>query len=444
MSEVRAAAVAGRFYPGQTAQLEQDVDAMLQHAQTDAPCPKALVAPHAGYVYSGQIAAEVYARVRNGADHISRVILLGPSHRVGFDGIATSSADFYTTPLGQIPLDKSSMARVEELPGVSQLDQAHAHEHSLEVHLPFLQRCLDRFVLVPLVVGQAEPASVANVIEALWGGPETLIVISSDLSHHLPYAQAQATDAQTRELIEARHTEIRGDQACGCRPLNGLLEVLRRRDLAIETVAVKNSGDTAGSKDSVVGYGAWVVDENKTASQQAGGKESTEQADAATLGLGQRQQLLYLARSAILHGLSGGGELKIELQHFHPDLQAQRSSFVTLDVANNAAAAAFKDRRFKPLQRSEFSDLDVHISVLSPARPLAVNSREELLEKLRAGVDGLVLQDGSRRATYLPSVWEKLQDPDQFVGELRLKAGLPREGWSETIQVSTYSTEEFS
>ena len=458
MSEVRAAAVAGQFYPGQAAQLEQDVDAMLQHAQTDAACPKALVAPHAGYIYSGPIAAEVYARVRNGADRISRVILLGPSHRVGFEGIATSSADFYVTPLGQIPLDKGATQQVEQLPGVSRLDQAHAQEHSLEVHIPFLQRCLKSFCLVPLVVGQADANTVAAVIDMLWGGPETLLVISSDLSHHLPYAEAQAKDSETVQLIEARDTGIQGDQACGCKPLNGFLQVLRRRELDIETIEVKNSGDTAGNRDSVVGYGAWVVEERPEDS-------ADESADSRPLNLGQRQQLLYLARSAILHALGGGGELNIQLQHYHPDLRAKRSSFVTLqcqgklrgcvgslvatrmlvlDVANNAAAAAFKDRRFKPLRQKEFADLDVHISVLSPARPLPVKSRQELLEKLRPGVDGLVLQEGSHRSTYLPSVWETLPDPDQFVSELRVKAGLPKEGWSKTIQVSTYSTEEFS
>jgi len=450
--------VAGQFYPGQAAQLQQDVDAMLQHAQTGAACPKALVAPHAGYIYSGPIAAEVYARVRNGRDRISRVILLGPSHRVGFHGIATSSADFYVTPLGQVPLDKTAIRQVEDLPGVSGLDEAHALEHSLEVHIPFLQRCLNAFTLVPLVVGQADPASVARVIEALWGGPETLVVISSDLSHHLPYDEARTKDAGTVQRIEARDSSITGDQACGCRPLNGLLEVLRHRDLPITTVDVRNSGDTAGSRDRVVGYGAWVVYEN-------GAETDAVDSENESLNLVQRQQLLYLARAAIMHGFSGGGEMNIQLQHYHPALRAQRSSFVTLnlhgqlrgcigslvatrmlvlDVANNAAAAAFNDRRFKPLKPAEFADLDLHISVLSPARPLLVNSRDELLEHLRPGIDGLILQEGNHRSTYLTSVWEKLPDPDQFVSELRAKAGLPKEGWSDAMQVSIYTTEEFS
>jgi len=172
MSEVRAAAVAGQFYPADAAQLGSELDSMLGEAAGGTSCPKAIVAPHAGYIYSGPVAASVYARVRNGAGRISRVLLLGPSHRVGFRGIATSSADFFVTPLGQVPLDRGAIAAIEQLPGVVRMDQAHSLEHSLEVHLPFLQRCLENFCLVPLVVGDAAATEVAAVIEALWGGPE--------------------------------------------------------------------------------------------------------------------------------------------------------------------------------------------------------------------------------------------------------------------------------
>jgi AmmeMemoRadiSam system protein B len=262
MSAVRQAAVAGQFYPGNAAQLKQVVDELLQQAATDAPCPKALVAPHAGYIYSGPIAAQAYARVGNGARQISRVVLLGPSHRVGFSGIATSSAEFYVSPLGQVPLDLAATRDISRLPQVTLLDAAHAEEHSLEVHLPFLQRCLDHFSLVPLVVGQADPADVAQVLDALWGGPETLIVVSSDLSHFLRYEDARKQDAATSQLIEARNTRISGEQACGCKPLNGLLQVLRQRQLDIYTLAVNNSGDTAGDKARVVGYGAYLVEQN--------------------------------------------------------------------------------------------------------------------------------------------------------------------------------------
>ncbi len=424
---------------------------MLSQACTAAPCPKALVAPHAGFIYSGSIAAQVYARVKNGAQQISRVVLLGPSHRVGFEGIATTTADFYTTPLGQIPLDKSAIGELEQLPDVVSLDQAHAQEHSLEVHLPFLQRCLPAFTLVPLVVGQSPPARVAQVIDKLWGGSETLIVVSSDLSHHLHYEDANRKDSQTTRLIEERSSSITGDQACGCKPLNGLLQVLRQRQLGIETVQVKNSGDTAGTRDQVVGYGAWVVEETNVQTQ--------------TIPTAQRQQLLHLARTVILHELEGGGEYNIALKNYHPSLHEERGCFVTInrngrlrgcigsltasralvvDVAHNANAAAFKDSRFQPLQMQEYPEIELHISVLSPSSVLAVASREELLEKLRPGIDGLILQQGEHRSTYLPSVWAQIAEPENFVSELRKKTGLSAAGWSNDMQVWTYTTEAFS
>ncbi|MEP5762939.1 MAG: AmmeMemoRadiSam system protein B [Halieaceae bacterium] len=458
MATVRSAAVAGQFYPAGAAQLQSDVDSMLASAGTDAPCPKALVAPHAGYVYSGSIAAEVYARLRNSEQPITRVVLLGPSHRVGFRGIATSSADFFTTPLGQIPLDKAAQQQILQLPGVHERDAAHNQEHSLEVQLPFLQRSLQGFSLVPLVVGDADTEQVAAVIDGLWGGPETLLVISSDLSHFLDYQAAQSKDAVTRRRIENREATLSGDEACGCRPLNGLLTVLQRRQLGIKTVDVRNSGDTAGSRDRVVGYGAWVVESpvhDDANPETDTGKQS--------LSLAQRQQLLHLARNAITGGLNGA-ELNIPLAHYHPDLQAQRASFVTLninsrlrgcigsllatrplllDVAHNATSAAFKDPRFKPLGAHELSALELHISVLSEPQPVAAGSRQALLDYLEPGIHGLILQQGRHRSTYLPSVWKMLPEPEQFLSELRAKAGLPKSGWSDAIQVSVYTTEEF-
>jgi AmmeMemoRadiSam system protein B/AmmeMemoRadiSam system protein A len=463
MYPVREAAVAGRFYPGEANELRQSIAELLAGAATDAPCPKALVAPHAGYIYSGPVAAQAYARVRNGAQHIRRVILLGPSHQLGFNGIATSGAECYATPLGSVVLDREAIDAVEKLPCVQRLDQAHAGEHALEVQLPFLQTCLSDFTLVPLVVGNASAEDVATVLATLWGGPETLVVVSSDLSHFLDYDHARERDAQTSKLIEARSTSIEGNQACGCRPLNGLLQLLRQRDLEIHTIALNNSGDTAGDKARVVGYGAYVVQENRT---KAGIAEDNDTADLdSSLDAEHRKQLLDVAHAAIVHGLEGRGELAVSPHDYASALQQRYATFVTLhrnsrlrgcigkleasltlveDVAHNAAAAAFRDPRFQPLSRAEYPDLELHISVLSAARRVATSSREELVQILRPGVHGLILQQGPHHATYLPSVWEQLPDPEQFIGELRHKAGLPREGWSDRLQASVYTSCEFS
>lgn len=260
MAGTRPPAVAGSFYPADPKQLRTMVDGYLASAQTDDVAPKAIIVPHAGYIYSGPVAASAYARLKGLRGRVTRVVLLGPSHRVGFSGLAFSSADYYDTPLGRIPLDRHAEELLAGLPQVRVYDAAHAREHSLEVHLPFLQETLSEFTLVPLVVGDATPAEVGEVLERLWGGPETLIVISSDLSHYHDYATAQRLDRATSQAIEAlRYEDIGYDAACGRNPVNGLLYVARQRGLHARTIDLRNSGDTAGPRDQVVGYGAYVV-----------------------------------------------------------------------------------------------------------------------------------------------------------------------------------------
>ncbi|WP_017941634.1 MULTISPECIES: AmmeMemoRadiSam system protein B [unclassified Thioalkalivibrio] len=261
-ARVREPAIAGQFYPADPDELRATVTRLLDAVSpvSGAAPPKALIAPHAGYPYSGPVAASAYARIRPLAGRIRRVVLLGPSHRVPFRGIATTTATAYRGPLGDVPVDHEALERIADLPGVQALDIAHGPEHSLEAHLPFLQVALGPFDLVPLVVGDASPGQVANVLDRLWGGPETLIVVSSDLSHFHDYATASRLDTATTRAIERLDEHALGpEQACGCRPLAGLLRLARQRGLAITTLDQRNSGDTAGPRDQVVGYGAWVL-----------------------------------------------------------------------------------------------------------------------------------------------------------------------------------------
>jgi hypothetical protein len=260
MQTVRTPAVAGLFYPADSAELHAQVRHFLNQVEPSAePPPKAIIVPHAGYVYSGPVAASAYARLMAARDAISRVVLLGPSHRVGFRGVAVSGMVAFATPLGRIPVDQEAVEQVRQLPDIGFLEQAHAQEHSLEVHLPFLQEVLGEFKLVPLVVGEARPQQVGLVLETLWGGPETLIVISSDLSHYHDYQTARSMDGETSRAIEAlRFEDIGYEQACGRNPVNGLLWVARRKGLHCDTIDLRNSGDTAGPRDQVVGYGAYV------------------------------------------------------------------------------------------------------------------------------------------------------------------------------------------
>jgi hypothetical protein len=259
MTTIRNPAVAGTFYPAEPGVLVKMVGEYLDEVRTDAAPPKAMVVPHAGYVYSGPVAASAYARLRNADGQITRVVLLGPSHRVPFYGIATPASEQFQTPLGMIDIDRDAINGILPLQQVYELDAAHEAEHSLEVQLPFLQQTLGDFQLVPLVVGQASSEEVAEVLSLLWGGPETLIVISSDLSHYLDYDAAKSIDAATSRSIERLDAaQIGDDQACGRIPLKGLLLEAQRRGMQGETIDLRNSGDTAGPRDHVVGYGAYV------------------------------------------------------------------------------------------------------------------------------------------------------------------------------------------
>ncbi|NIP73156.1 MAG: AmmeMemoRadiSam system protein B [Gammaproteobacteria bacterium] len=261
MTHVRHPAVAGMFYPDDANALRAMIREYLDGAAAAGPPPKALIAPHAGYVYSGTVAASAYARVAPLRGTVRRVVLLGPAHRVPLRGLAASGADQFLTPLGPVNLDRQAIDALLALPQVRISDEAHELEHSLEVHLPFLQEVLGGFELIPLVVGDASHQEVDEVLETLWGGPETLIVISSDLSHYHDYDTARAMDRRTSQAIEALRTEdISYDQACGRSPVSGLLVAARRHGLHARTVDLRNSGDTAGPRDQVVGYGAYVFE----------------------------------------------------------------------------------------------------------------------------------------------------------------------------------------
>jgi MEMO1 family protein len=261
--KIRPAFVAGRFYPADPVELRKLItDLLAEVPLATGPSPKALIAPHAGYLYSGPIAASAYAQLISARDQIKRIVLFGPSHYVALHGLATTSAGAFATPLGIVPVDVEAVREIRLLPQVRELDAAHAQEHSLEVQLPFLQFVLGDFTLVPLAVGDAAPEEISQILDALWGGPETRFVISSDLSHYQDFQTAQRLDRATAKAIEALKPAGIGEEgACGRMPIRGLLQSARRHGLHARTVDLRNSGDTAGPRDKVVGYGAFVFEE---------------------------------------------------------------------------------------------------------------------------------------------------------------------------------------
>ncbi|MBF0492319.1 MAG: AmmeMemoRadiSam system protein B [Deltaproteobacteria bacterium] len=264
MIKIQKASVAGSFYPAQSEELREELGHYFQVAPDSTARPKAMIVPHAGTLYSGPIAASAYKTLFSLSHTIQQVVLLGPAHRLGFEGLAIPSADYFETPLGRIGIDQEKLKLIQNLPQVVRLDEAHQGEHSLEVQLPFLQMALGDFKLTPLVVGWSSPEAVAEVLEKLWGGEETLIVVSSDLSHYLDYASAQKIDRATADKIEKLDwRRLQDDQACGFFPLRGLLLEAQKKHLQVKTLALRNSGDTAGDKNRVVGYGAFYFYENE-------------------------------------------------------------------------------------------------------------------------------------------------------------------------------------
>jgi MEMO1 family protein len=257
---MRPPAVAGLFYTGNPQRLRAEVAELLADAPAYAGAPaKALIAPHAGYAYSGPVAAAAFAALQDTAKTITRVVLIGPAHYVAVRGIVVPTVDAFATPLGRVPVDRDALATLAKLPFVVAADAPHAPEHALEVELPFLQQLLGSFALVPLLVGEAEPRQVADLLRLLWGGPETLLVISSDLSHYHDYDTARRLDAATAAMIErGEWAQLGSGDACGFLPVAGLLQEAAGRGLEAQRLALCNSGDTAGDRHRVVGYGAWA------------------------------------------------------------------------------------------------------------------------------------------------------------------------------------------
>jgi len=259
-SRSRPPVVAGTFYPDNPKTLRNDVLQYISDAKTiNGPRPKFLIAPHAGYIYSGSTAAYAYRYIKSYAEGITRVVLMGPAHRVALRGLAIPGMSQFSSPLGNINLDKQNLEKLEALNFVSIDDTAHALEHSLEVQLPFLQSVLNEFTLTPVIVGACSPKELAILINALWGGDETLFICSTDLSHYHAYSDAKRIDAITCDKIKNRQNNISGEQACGCYPLNGVLQVAQERHLEVKQLYYCNSGDTAGAQDAVVGYGAFII-----------------------------------------------------------------------------------------------------------------------------------------------------------------------------------------
>ena len=457
----RAPAVAGQFYSSTPQQLSSQIQGWLHQTPIDPaqPCPKLLMVPHAGFIYSGSVAASAYALLVPYRSRIRRVILLGPAHRVALHGLALPAVDAFDTPLGAVPLDREWMDRVADLPQVRVSDLAHAQEHSLEVQLPFLQEALDCFSLVPLVVGETTAGEVAEVLDRLWGADETLIIISTDLSHFLDYAQAETCDLRTLSRILSMDATLTPEDACGARPVNGAIKAAGRHGLRPRVLGRCNSGDVTGDHGRVVGYAALAFSpepaESVSISDAKGDQESV--AEDELLG----RALLARARNAIARRL---GLSAIE-EPQHPAVHLPGATFVTLhqqgrlrgcigrlelgkhsleaDVRQNACRAAFEDPRFDPVCREEWPLLSLEVSLLEAPRPMRFQSEHHALAQLKPGIDGVILGWRHHRSTFLPQVWEQLPTAEAFMAALKRKAGLSESFWAEDVELACYRVQVF-
>jgi AmmeMemoRadiSam system protein B/AmmeMemoRadiSam system protein A len=437
--EVRPAAVAGAFYPGAAGALRDAVDRLLQAepAQLALP-PKALIAPHAGYRYSGPIAAAAYRSLLAHADSITRVVLIGPAHRVAVRGIALPDANAFATPLGSVRIDADAVRQLRGLPWIVSSAAAHAEEHALEVQLPFLQATLGEFTLVPLLVGQATTDEVARALECVWGSDETLIIASSDLSHYLPYEIARSTDAGTVDAVLHLGPDLDPGEACGAGPINGLLRQARSRSLIPVLLDLRNSGDTSGDRARVVGYASVAFSDPRFGRQLL---ELARHAIEAEFGTAQSAEPddQWLARKiGCFVTLRRGRELRGCVGAIEPDAPLAE------ELRSSARAAAFKDPRFAPLSRTEFEGLTIEVSLLTPTRLIEATSDDELASALRPEIDGVSLRSGERHATFLPQVWRQVATPRDFVRQLKMKAGLSIGEWPADIRITRYCAQSWS
>lgn len=469
---IREPAVAKLFYPGSATELGATVDRLLAAAQDPhLGRVRALIVPHAGYEYSGPVAASAYRSLQSSA--FERVIVMGPAHTALLNAASVSDATAYRTPLGDVPIAPLARTLAQEPPfqlhaparverpewasagasGSAGSATAETWEHSIEVELPFLQRTLRNFSLVPVVFGDVDAERAAVALSHVWD-ETTLVVASSDLSHYHPYAEAKALD---RTFIDAvLQLDIRraaNGEACGLTPVLTLLHLARAKQWRPVLLDLRNSGDTAGDKSRVVGYAAIAFVDASSAPSAAG------------LTANDRAYLLRLARQSVERAVQSRRETSPARNEGSPAVRQQRACFVTLTekgelrgcigtlvadepldrmVADAAASAAVRDPRFPPVTAAELPRLHIEVSVLTEPQPLAFKSPEELLQKLRPGVDGVLLTIGNQQATYLPQVWKEIADKEAFLDSLAEKAGAAPKAWrGKNVSVKTYQVESF-
>ncbi len=460
---VREASVAGIFYPAETHLLSGSVDTYLSNASkhSSPQQPHIIIVPHAGYQYSAQVAAQAYQKLVPFAKNIKRVFILGPSHFAPVNGAALSDADFFKTPLGLVKINKKINEKLAHNPLFHYQKSAHAKEHSLEVQLPFLQKVLKKFTIIPIAYGNIEPEQLAEALSPFVNANNTLLVVSSDLSHYLDYDKAQNLDAQTTEQVD-QNIPLKPHQACGATGINTALLLARKYHYQPTLLDKTNSGNTGGDRDSVVGYASWIFDK-KNEEQKPLTQLDKESESLTDFAQNHGKELFFIAEKSLQSAVMEKAKFTPSRSDFADVLFDKGTSFVTLkqngklrgcigslmpnraisfDVAANTYAAAIEDDRFSPLTAEELPNIDIVISLLTGYEKIKYKDEADLLNQLRAGIDGLVIRDGNRQGLFLPSVWQELPNKQDFLKNLKLKAGLSPSYWSNNIKAYRFQVVE--
>lgn len=444
MSRIKNAAAAGRFYTGVRSELQLQLDQFAKNNRVDYEYEsRAIIVPHAGYYYSGQLASEGFQYLSKNAKN---VFIIAPSHYLPFHGLALSDFDQWSTPLGEISVNQEINKELIKDFGCKYLNEAFAEEHSAEVQVPFIQRELPDAKIIPILIGSADNKRIIEIISRYWEDPENAFVFSSDLSHFYSTEDAKKIDKQTAEMIETKFMEqFNPNQACGAAGVQALVGFAKNENYSLIRVGLKNSGDVTGDTKRVVGYGSWLLYEGET-------NEFLKKYFS--------EFIIGVCRKSIYAGFDDKPMEAFE--HIPEAFREDGACFVTLekdgelrgcigsiiahralidDLIKNAYNSAFSDPRFSPMKKAEFKDLSISVSLLSTPEKMVFRDEADLLDKIEPFVDGIIIKDGFSQSVYLPSVWEQLPDKVLFLNSLKIKAGLTPTHFSSTFEAYKFRTE---
>lgn len=462
MEKYKEPAVSGVFYSANPEVLNKELGRYLEVGyDLNERKPKMLVVPHAGYKYSAQVAAKAYAELLKYGEDIDTVVIVGPAHYEYVKGAALPAHDYFKTPLGNIPLDKQKISALMDNQLFKQDNKPFVKEHSIEVQLPFLQKVLKNFKIVPVVYGQVEPQQLADALSVFLDDEKTLLIFSADLSHYYKAEDAEVIDAHTARMIDLGNANLDKEMSCGAEGINAALILAKKMQMHAKLLDITHSGNITGDLDRVVGYGAWSFGEAPAAEKEKTPLEQ-EVENLKTFANIYGQDLLKIAGQSLWAAVNGE-RFGISRKDYPDVLFNKGASFVTLtkngalrgcigsllprqaiadDVAKNARKAATEDPRFKPVKPGELADLTVSISFLTDYEPINFKDEKDLLRQIVQGTDGVVLRDGNRQGLFLPSVWSEVKDKEEFLEELKLKAGMSPGYWSDKIRAYRFRTVE--